>query len=60
MKLNVMGLVESRHQKPSLRDKEDFGLFMGLRDIREHVIMHGDVCNLSFFKERGSRGKIIL
>ena len=55
-----MGLVESRDQKPSLRDKEDFGLFMGLRAIREHVIMHGDACNLSFFKERGSRGKIIL
>ena len=59
-----MRLVESRVPRPSLRESAGLGLFMGLRPIREHVIMHRDVCSLSSLKERGildiSRARVFL
>ena len=64
MEWNVTGLVESRDLGPSLRDKVGLGLFMGLVFIKEHAIMHRDVCSLSSLKERGtldiSRVKVFL
>ena len=64
MEWNVMRLVESRDQKPSLRDAVGLGLFMGLRAMREYAITHRDVCSLSFLKERCtldiSRAKVFL
>ena len=50
---NVTILVESCDQNPSLRDKEGLGLFMGLKPMREHTIMHRDSCSLSSLQERG-------
>ena len=59
-----MRLVESRDQKPLLRDKVGLGLFMGLRAMREHAIRHRDACSLSSLKERGtldiSRARVFL
>ena len=52
MEWNVMGLVESQDQEPSLRDTKGLGLFMGLRAIREHAITHRDMCSLSSLKEK--------
>ena len=49
-----MGLVESQGPMPSFRDKVGLGLFMGLRPMRKHVIMHRDECSLSSLKERGT------
>ena len=64
MEWNVTGLVESRDLGPSLRGKVGLGLFMGLVVIKEHAIMHRDVCSLSSLKERGtldiSRVKVFL
>ena len=40
---NVKGLVESRDQNLSLRDKVGLGLFMDLRPMREYAITHKDV-----------------
>ena len=54
MEWNVTGLVESRDQKPSLRDKVGLSLFMGLRAMREHAIMHRDAYCLSSLKEKGT------
>ena len=54
MEWNVTRLVEFWDQKPSLRDKEGLGLFMGLKAMREHVITHGDACSLSSLNERGT------
>ena len=64
MEWNVIGLVESQDQKPSLRDIVGLGLFMGLRHMRIHVITHRDACNLSSVKEMGtldiSRARVFL
>ena len=45
--------MESQDQKPLLRDKVGLILFMDLRLIREHTIMHRDACSLSSLKEMG-------
>ena len=62
MELNI--LVESRDQKPLLRDKVYLGLFMGLRHMRIHVIKNKDACSLSSLKEMDtldiSRARIFL
>ena len=50
---NVTRLVESRGQKPSLRERVGLGLFMGLRPMREHTITHREACSLSSLKESG-------
>ena len=59
-----MGLVESRDQKSSLRDKVGLGLFMGLRHMRIHAIMHRDTCSLSSLKKSDildiSRARVFL
>ena len=47
-----MGLVESWVRRPSPRVSTSLDLTMGLRPIREHVIMHRDACILSSLKER--------
>ena len=61
---NVVGLVESWGQKPSLRDKAGLGLLISLRPMREHTIAHKDVCSLSSLIERGtldiSRARVFL
>ena len=49
-----MGLVDSRDQRPLLREKADLGFFFGLWPMREHTIKHGDACTLSSLKERGT------
>ena len=41
-----MGLVESWVRKLSLRESVGLGLFMGLKAMREHAIMHRDVHHL--------------
>ena len=59
-----MGLVESWDQKPLLGDKVGLGLFMSLRHMRIHAIMHKDACSLSSCRERGfldiSRARVLL
>ena len=49
-----MGLVESKVQKPLLRESAILGLFMGLMHMREHTITHRDACSLSSLKEKGT------
>ena len=49
-----MGLVESRVQRPSLRDSEVLGLFIGLRLMREDTMTHKDGCSLLSLKEMGT------
>ena len=39
-----MGLVESRLRRPSLKEITGLGLFFGLRPMKEHAIMHRDLC----------------
>ena len=51
MEWNVIGLVDSHNQKGPLRNKKKgLGLFMGLRPMRVHAIMHRDVCSLPSLK----------
>ena len=52
--MECQGIVESRDQELSLRDKVSLGLFMSLRPIREHAITNRDACSLSSLKERGT------
>ena len=49
-----MGLVESQVLRPSLREIAGLGLFFGLRPVKEHAIVHKDVCSLSSLKVRGT------
>ena len=49
-----MGLGESRVRRTSLRASTGLGLFMGLRPMKEHAIMHKDACSLSSLKEMGT------
>ena len=56
MQWNFTELVESRDQKPSLRDKVGLGLFIALRAMREYAITHRDACSLSSLKEMGTLG----
>ena len=42
-----MGLVESRVQRPLLREIIGLGLFFDLRPMKEHAITHRDACRLS-------------
>ena len=39
-----MGLVESRLRRPSPKEITGLGLFFGLRPMKEHTIMHRDLC----------------
>ena len=48
-----MGLVESRLRRPSLKEITGLGLFFGLRPMKEHAIMHRDLCSLSSLMVRG-------
>ena len=50
----VRGLVESRDQKLSLKDKVGLGLFTSLRHIRIPAITHRNVCSLSSLKKRST------
>ena len=49
-----MGLVECWVLRLSLREIVGLGLFFGLRPVKEHVIVHRDVCSLSSLKVRGT------
>ena len=50
--------------KALTNDKAGLVLFIGLRPMREHAIMHKDVCSLSSLIERGtldiSRARVFL
>ena len=64
MEWNVTRLIEPRDQKSLLIGKVSLALFMGLRAIREHDIMHRDSYSLSSLKERRtldiSRARVFL
>ena len=48
-----MRLVESRVLRPSLREIIGLVLFFDFRLVKEHAIVHRDVCGLSSLKVRG-------
>ena len=48
-----MGLVESRVQRPSLREISGLGLFFDLRSVKEHAITHRDAYSLSSLMVKG-------
>ena len=46
--------MESWVRRSSLRESADLGLFMALRPMREHAIMHRNTCSLSSLIESGT------